>query len=127
MPTSLPDAGVVGPVDTDETVRLISADKVEGTDVFNRSGERIGSIATVMINKRTGQVAFVALAFGGIFGFGETYHPLPWKALIYDVRLGGYVIDVDTDRLADAPSYGEGSDAFADPAFGRRIEDYWAT
>jgi hypothetical protein len=35
-----------------ETAGLISSDKVEGTNVYGATGEKIGSIERVMIDKR---------------------------------------------------------------------------
>jgi hypothetical protein len=58
-------------------------------------------------------------------GLGESYHPLPWKVLTYDTRLEGYVIDLDMERLKNAPRYGVGEEPFADPAFGQRLGDYY--
>ena len=43
---------------TDETDRLISSDKVEGTTVYNRNRENIGSIDHLMIDKIGGQVEY---------------------------------------------------------------------
>jgi uncharacterized protein YrrD len=43
-----------GSVATDETNTLISSDKVEGTSVYNRQGEKLGSIHTLMIDKISG-------------------------------------------------------------------------
>ena len=40
-----------GTVATDETLNLISADKVVGTSVYNRQGEKLGSVYTLMLNK----------------------------------------------------------------------------
>ena len=37
-------AAGTGSAETDETDRLISSNKVEGTAVYNRQGERLGSI-----------------------------------------------------------------------------------
>jgi hypothetical protein len=45
--------------------------------------------------------------------------------LTYDTRLEGYVIDLDRDRLKNAPRYGVGEEPFADPAFGQRLGDYY--
>jgi hypothetical protein len=56
---------------------------------------------------------------------GESYHPLPWKVLTYDTRLEGYVIDLDRERLKNAPRYGVGEEPFADPAFGQLLGDYY--
>ena len=38
-------------VATDELSSLISSDKVEGTAVYDRGGEKLGSIHSVMIDK----------------------------------------------------------------------------
>jgi hypothetical protein len=40
-----------------ETADLIGSDKVEGTAVYDAKGEKMESIARVMIAKRSGQVA----------------------------------------------------------------------
>src|SRR2546430_16013351 len=88
-----------GPVATDETDRLISSDKVVGTTVYNLQGEHLGSVYNLMVDKVSGQVAYAVMSFGGFLGMGERYHPLPWTVLKYDVRQGGYVADLDRQRL----------------------------
>ena len=109
----------------DETTRLIASNKVEGTAVYNQEGEHLGSVYNFMVDKVSGQVAYAVMSFGGFLGVGDSYHPLPWKALRYDTKLGGYVVDLDRDRLAGAPSYRGGEDPFADPAFGPKLTDYY--
>jgi hypothetical protein len=46
-----------GGVATDETNRLISSDKVEGTAVYNRQGEHLGKVYTLMLDKHTGRLS----------------------------------------------------------------------
>lgn len=126
VPSDTTSATSPGTVDTRETDRLISSDKVDGTAVYNRQGEKLGSTYTLMIDKRSGQVEYAVMSFGGFLGMGTKYHPLPWQALDYDTQHGGYVVDVDTERLKSAPTY-EGNDAerWRDPAFGRGVDDYY--
>lgn len=113
-------------VATDETVGLISSDKVEGTKVYNRAGESLGSIYTLMIDKRSGQVQYAVMSFGGFLGMGSSYHPLPWRTLSYDTSLDGYVVDIDKERLRAAPSYAaDETPTWTDPTYGRRIDDYY--
>jgi sporulation protein YlmC with PRC-barrel domain len=81
-------------VNTRETHSLIASDKVEGTAVYRPSGEQIGEIDRVMIDKRSGKVSFAVMSFGGFLGIGEDYYPLPWSALTYNERLGGYEVNV---------------------------------
>src|ERR671926_529074 len=97
-------------VPVDETDRLISSSKVEGTAVYNTQGERLGTVSNFMVDKFTGQVAYAVLSFGGFLGLGESYHPLPWKVLTYDTKMGGYVVDLDKSKLEGAPSYTSGSE-----------------
>jgi hypothetical protein len=88
----------------DHSHQLISSRRVEGTPVYNRSEQRLGSIHSVMIDKKTGRVAYAVLSFGGFFGMGEQVHPMPWEALDYDVGLDAYVVDITREQLEQAPS-----------------------
>ncbi|MFQ3595853.1 MAG: PRC-barrel domain-containing protein [Sphingomonadaceae bacterium] len=89
----------------DETRALIAASKVEGTACYDPDGEKIGSIAEIMIDKRTGEVAYAVMSFGGFLGIGEKYHPLPWDALDYDETIGGYRVGMAGEGFRDAPAY----------------------
>jgi PRC-barrel domain len=115
-----------GEVEMDETGDLISSSKVEGTAVYDRKGEKLGTVENFMVGKRSGRVNYAVMSFGGLLGMNESYHPLPWNSLTYDTKLGGYVVDLDKDRLSRAPSHRAGEDAFADPGYGRRVNDYWS-
>lgn len=124
MSTSTGADGQKG-VAINETERLIASDKVEGTAVYNRQGDRLGSVYTLMIDKITGQVQYAVMSFGGFLGIGERYHPLPWKALTYDTRLLGYVVDLSREQLANAPSYPADQPPWGDPAYGRTVYEYY--
>jgi hypothetical protein len=110
-------------VAVDETHRLISADKVEGTNVYNRAGDSLGSIYGLMIDKVGGRVAYAVMSFGGFLGIGERYHPLPWGALTYDTSRGGYVVDLSREQLEGAPSYGSDEEPWDRPGYGRTVND----
>jgi hypothetical protein len=137
MPTELPNERQLKPsgtmeldptgegIATDETRRLIASSKVEGTAVFDAAGKPLGTISNFMVDKVTGQVAYVVMSFGGFLGLGESHHPLPWRALRYDVDLGGYVVDIDPKTLSEAPRHGAGDDPFADDAYGKAVDAYW--
>lgn len=113
-------------LEADETNRLISSEKVAGTSVYDRRGESLGSVHHLMIDKHTGQVAYAVMSFGGFLGIGESYHPLPWKMLTYDTRLGGYVVDLDRRRLEGAPSYtSRDMPNWDDRSYTGRIDQYW--
>jgi sporulation protein YlmC with PRC-barrel domain len=93
-------------LNTNETHRLISADKVQGTVVYNSSGDKLGTVEDVMIDKTSGKVAYAVMSFGGFLGIGEKYHPLPWSTLTYDTKLDGYNVPMSKEVLEKAPTYG---------------------
>jgi hypothetical protein len=113
-------------VATDETNRLIASNKVEGTAVYNRSGERLGEVYNFMVDKYSGQVAYAVMSFGGFLGIGEQYHPLPWKVLTYDTGMDGYVVDLDAETLRGAPTFARNEvPDWGSREWGTRIHDYY--
>ena len=132
MPAIFPDRTGTDPaserdVAVTETRDLIASDKVAGTEVFNRQGDRLGTIKNLMIDKRSGRVAYAVVSFGGFFGIGSEYHPLPWQALSYDGMTGGYIVDIDKDRLEGAPSFADDPTGkeWLDSAFVRKVGDFY--
>lgn len=117
--------GTTGSVAANETERLIASDKVEGTAVYNRSGERLGSVHNFMVDKLSGHVSYAVLSFGGFLGMGENYYPLPWDALDYDTSMGGYVVDINKERLENAPSYAADESPWSEPNYGQRVQDFY--
>lgn len=110
---------------TDETTSLIASNKVEGTAVYNREGDRLGSIYNFMVDKTSGNVQYAVLSFGGFLGVGQDYYPLPWSMLTYDTDQGGYVVDLDKSRIQDAPRYSPTEEPVYDREYGRRVHDYY--
>lgn len=113
-------------VATDETSSLISASKVEGTKVYNRQGETLGSIEDIMIDKRSGKVSYAIMAFGGFLGIGHSHHPLPWDMLDYDEGQDGYVVDLNKETLKDAPSYSGSDVPDWQGGYGRSVDEHYA-
>src|SRR5580698_10614683 len=109
---------------SNETVSLIGSDKVEGTAVYGANDERIGSVQRVMIDKRSGHVAYAVVSFGGSLGIGEDYYPIPWPNLKYDTRVEGYRTGVTEEQLKGAPRFSRSSDwDWSNPAKERDIDD----
>jgi sporulation protein YlmC with PRC-barrel domain len=88
---------------------LISSENVEGTNVYDPSGKKIGSIDHLMIDKVSGNVRYAVMSFGGFMGLGHSHYPLPWNAIKYDSVHEGYVTNVTEDQLKDAPEFSDDS------------------
>jgi sporulation protein YlmC with PRC-barrel domain len=94
-------------IDRQQSHHLIASDRVEGTVVYNHAGERLGTIRNFMVDKVSGRAEFAVMQFGGLFGLGSDYYPVPWSMLRYDTERGGYAVDLDKARLEQAPRYAQ--------------------
>ena len=67
--------------------QLISSEDVEGTNVYDLKGTKIGDIDHLMIDKVSGRVTYAVMSFGGFMGLGHSHYPIPWTALKYDMKV----------------------------------------
>ena len=115
-------------VDKSETHQMIASDKVEGTQVFDSKGEKLGTVRKVMIGKLDGKVRYVVMGCGGMFGFGEDSFPLPWDGLDYDTQLGGFKlkgVTKDDFSREKAPSHARDKEPDWSDDYDRRIRLYY--
>lgn len=84
---------------------LISSARIEGTRVYNRQDELLGTLHSIMLNKRTGKVAYAVMLLEQPGGTGGAAHPLPWLMLRYVEQKSAYVIDLSREVLARAPRF----------------------
>lgn len=81
----------------------IRVSKVIGTKVQSETGQKIGKVEDVILDKESNHVMFAVLSFGGFVGVGEKYHPVPWSALDYDENEDAYVVGYSKEQLQKAP------------------------
>lgn len=105
------------------TSDMVSSADVNGTEVYSPTGDHLGEIDHLVIDKKSGQIAYAVMTFGGFLGLGEGTHPVPWKKLSYDVNLGGFVTDITHEQLTGAPSLSE--TWFDDPTYRERSYSYY--
>jgi hypothetical protein len=84
---------------------LIASDRVEGTAVYDRQSNRIGTIKRLLIEKVTGRVIHVDVTFGGFLGVGVHHRTIPWEMLTYDKEIEGYQTEITEAQLRDAPTF----------------------
>ena len=99
---------------------VIRSDKVEGP-----AGDKLGSIDTLMIDKRSGTVRYAVLEFGGFLGIGADRYPLPWNMLKYDTRKDGYVVPLQKSTLESAPRHTRDTMPPYDDDYGRKVYDHY--
>lgn len=82
----------------------IRAKKVNGTNVTDRSGKKIGEIEDIVLDKLSNNIMFAIVSFGGWLGVAEKYHPVPWSSLDYDKTQESYVVDFTKEQIEGAPA-----------------------
>eukprot|EP01133_Synstelium_polycarpum_P021754 gene21754-26131_t len=84
---------------------LMGADTLIGDDVYNHSDEELGDIKEIMLDMRTGQIAYAVLSFGGILGMGDKLFAVPWERLTLDPVNKRFLLNVEKGQLKDAPGF----------------------
>ena len=103
--------------------QLISSEDVEGTDVYGVDGKKIGEIDHLMIDKISGRVTYAVISFGGLLGLGHSHYPVPWAALKYEPKLGGYITGITEEKLKDAPAFSD--DAWSDRNWEAQVHKHY--
>ena len=85
--------------------QLLSAASLKGTAIVNREGENLGNLEEIMLHLDSGDVAYAVVSFGGFLGMGDKHFAVPWDALTVDTNEHRIVLDVDRERLENAPGF----------------------
>lgn len=84
---------------------VMAADTLEGDRVVNAAGETLGKIRDIMIDVPSGRVAYAVLSVGGLLGMGDRLFAIPWVALTMDAANKCFILNVDKERLKNAPGF----------------------
>lgn len=122
-------AGIVG---AENDVRngpgpeVMAANTLEGNDVVNNQGEDLGKIKEIMLDVMGGRIAYAVLSSGGFLGMGDKLFAIPWGALILDTDRKCFILDVDKDRLKNAPGFDKDHwPSMADTTWANEIHAYY--
>jgi len=85
--------------------QALSATSINGTNVVNLKGEDIGHVEDMMIDLSTGHIMYAVLSFGGLLGIGNKLFAVPFESFTIDQEDEKFILDVDKDRLKDAPGF----------------------
>jgi sporulation protein YlmC with PRC-barrel domain len=105
---------------------LMGANTLNGEDVYNTKDEDLGDIKEIMIDMRSGRIAYAVLSFGGVLGMGDKLFAVPWSALKLDTVNKRFTLDIDKKRLEGAPGFDKDAwPRMADPTWGAQVHSYY--
>ena len=77
--------------------------KVIGSDVRNKSGEKIGDIRDLVVDDH-GTIKLAIVSTGGFLGVGDRLHAVPWDVLTLGPK-DDHVLDIDKAHLQATPGF----------------------
>ena len=98
--------GKIKKTDPDKTYRrVLASSTLEGDEVRNSAGEKLGKVDEIMIDIPSGRVAYAVLSFGGVLGMGNKLFALPWEIMSVDEDEKCFIVNVDKETLKTAPGF----------------------
>jgi hypothetical protein len=73
-----------------------------------------------------GAIAYAVMAHGGVFHLGAKLFAVPWQALTLDPTHKGFTLNIDKQRLDEAPGFDPDHwPNMANPAWAAQIHRYY--
>jgi sporulation protein YlmC with PRC-barrel domain len=107
---------------------LMGADTLIGDHVHNLKNEHLGEIKEIMLDMRTGKIAYAVMSSGGILSIGEKLFAVPWEALQLDTANKQFRLDIEKERIENAPGFDTNNwPDMANPQWKSQIHSYYGT
>lgn len=86
-------------------LRFMEFDRLEGTDVVNVNGEKLGTIDDLLIDSGSGEISEVVIRSGTVLGFGGTRVAIPFESFRFDAESEEVRMDMTKEQLETLPEY----------------------
>ncbi|MCA3776480.1 MAG: PRC-barrel domain-containing protein [Burkholderia sp.] len=107
---------------------VMAARTLVGDRVLTMDGDDIGKVADIMLDVRSGRIAYAVVGSGGVRGLGDKLLAVPWNMLVLDVERKCFVLPVATEHVRDAPGFDRDRwPAMADPDWAGALHAYYGT
>ena len=113
---------------TAETMTFRS-DELLDTAVRSPKDEALGSIQDLVMSPKTGKIAYLVVARGGLFGFDKKYVPVPWDDFKTTHGVSFLVLDANKATMDAAPevTYDETLTPAQFDKHSQEVDAYWKT
>ncbi|KAF1040640.1 MAG: hypothetical protein GAK33_00257 [Burkholderia lata] len=107
---------------------VMAARTLEGDCVLTMDGDDIGQVTDIMLDVRSGRIAYAVVSSGSLPGIGDKLLAVPWNVLVLDVERQCFVLPVATERVREAPGFDRNRwPAMADPEWAEALHAYYGS
>jgi sporulation protein YlmC with PRC-barrel domain len=97
-------AGSMGPVE------FVSADKMRGRNIYNASGDKVGDVSDLIIDRGSGRVPYLVVKTDSVLGIGGKSVVVPYRDFSWDMGKDRLVLNVaDEKQLKTWPEFDRNS------------------
>ena len=104
---------------------LIAAEKVEGTDVYNLQGEKLGTVDDIMIDKVSGKAIYAVDVVRRLPRHRRHFHPPPRSTLEVRRAQGRIHRQSRQENARECVTYDMDEDFRWTPDYGRQVDKYY--
>lgn len=105
--------------------KVNKASNLIGMNVRNAQDERLGEIKDLVVDLRSGRVAYAVLSVGGFLGIGDKYVAIPPNAFSFSADDDKLVLNADKARIENAPGFAKSSWPDLNSPEWRADSSYW--
>ncbi len=91
-------------------------------DVYDRDGEKLGSVKDLYVNTEDEDVRFLDVGAGGFLGLGEKHFMVPMEA-VTDMSGGGVTIEQSREKVEGSPELD--TKGVPEDAYQQEVYDYY--
>ncbi|MFM0736205.1 PRC-barrel domain-containing protein [Paraburkholderia xenovorans] len=107
---------------------VMAAATLDGNKVISSDGEDIGKIKDIMLDVRSGRIAYAVLSSGGFLGIGDKLLAIPWHALTLDTQEKRFALAMTAERVKNAPGFDKDHwPSMADPTWATSVHQYYGS
>ncbi len=114
-------------VPVEGNAKSFRSDQLVGMDIRDLKNESLGSVDDIILSPKTGDIAYLVIGRGGIFGLDESYVPVPWKD--FKITPSGTLLVLDTTLISLDTAPHVKHDHFASAGDfdlqSQKIDTYW--
>jgi sporulation protein YlmC with PRC-barrel domain len=107
---------------------VMAAATLDGNKVLSSDGDDVGKVKDIMLDVRSGRIAYAVLSSGGFLGMGDKLLAIPWHALTLDTGRKCFQLAMTSERVKNAPGFDKDHwPSMADQTWATSVHQYYGS